>query len=362
MNLLYNFFKVGISFLLANQVVIFLKNKYPDDYNNYIISISYNVIFIYSKAQLITMKVFRFIQTYMDSFKKNYPELSNLFLSICKDNEYVEFIKDCEVFLKTTLDNINKINTNIYNSDFILLTKIDENNIKNKRIYYNLPDDNDISIIEKSNVTFILVELIIQNYTIVLHFKNDVYNYLIIGNEIDFTFLIYFLKTHYKHEYEKLDFDDLSEKDFKMRIIDGNINNYEFDMSSKIKINHFDFQIIQNQEEEEKELMREFVINNNKDNFLHTDDFMESFNTKVSSSFDFNNKDINEMDINEMDINEMDINEMDINEIIDEIIIEIKDTYENTNSKRDKETNENILVAEPKIKIRKPSETEYECL
>jgi hypothetical protein len=322
MDFLFNFFKLGMSFLLANQLFIFLKNNYPDDYNNYLMSISYNIIFIYSKAQLIIMKINKCILNNMDSLKKNYPELSNLFLSFCKNNNYVEFIKHGEIFLKINLDNISKINTSIYNFDFILLTNFDDEcNNKNKSIYYYLPDDDDISINEKSNVTFILVEIMIQNSTIVVHFKNDIYNYLIDGNIFDYYFLIYFLKTHYKHEYEKLDSDHLNEKDVKMRIMDGNINNYEFDMSNKIKINKNDFQIIKNQEEEEKDLLREIVMNN-KDNFLNTDDFIESLNTKISTSFDFNNNDTNEM----------------VNEI----------------------TNENCKTAEPKI--RKYSETEYECL
>ena len=318
MNLLFYFFKFGISFLLVNQLLIFLKKNYPDDYNNYVISISYNIIFIYSKVQLITMKVSKYLKSYMVYLKNKYPELPKLFLTFGETNDYVEFIKDGEVFLKTNVDNINKINTKIYNFDFILLTRIYEGNIKNKIIYYYLPEDNDFSsylpLIENSNLHFILVELTIQDYTIVLHFKNHLYNYLMMGNIFDFSFLIYFLKTHYNNEYKKLDICNLSEKDLKMRIMDGNVNNYEFDMSNKIKINKNDFTLIKNQAEEEKEVVREFVMDP-IDNFLPTN-LMDSLNSKISSSFDFNNMDVK--------------------------------TISNKN------------IAEPKI--RNPSETEYECL
>jgi len=311
MNHLFYFFKFGIILLLANELLIYLKNKYPNEYNNYIISLSYNFIFIYSKIQLITMKVSKGFQKYIDSLKKKYPILPRLFISVGETTEYVEFIKDGEIFLKTTIDNFNKINTSIYNFDFILLTRIDEGNIKNKSIYYSLPDDKDISVPDlKSNLNLIMVEIMIQDSSILVHFKNDVYNYLIDGNIFDCSFLIYFLKTHYKDEYKKLNMEYLCERNIKMKIIDGNVNKYEIEMFNKIKINQNDFIVIKSQEEEEKEL---FVMN--KGFFLPTD-LMEVLNDKISGSFEFNKMDIQ------------------------------------TNS----------LAQESEPKIRKDSETEYECL
>ena len=78
----------------------------------------------------------------------------------------------------------------------------------------------------KSNVTFILSEMIIEDKIIKVDFQTDEYNYFIENNKFTHAFLVYFMKTHYYDEIKEFE-DKLV--NMILKIIDSNVNSETFD-------------------------------------------------------------------------------------------------------------------------------------
>ena len=78
-------------------------------------------------------------------------------------------------------------------------------------------------------------------------FKTDTYNYYINNNIFDYNFILYFLKTHYVSFYNKCVEQNLNMRDFKLNIIDNDVNMIEFNLENVIKICENSYQKINNE-------------------------------------------------------------------------------------------------------------------
>jgi len=204
-----------IIYYASNNIVI------PNYLLNLIYSVSYNSIYYYSKLQL------QFIKTRNNAliYAKTVPFLNNLL---------TYFKPDKSIYTYT-----------IINDHFSICSKHDrEKNIDYKIIINEILDYEEKKNIESSNIEeanykFIMTEITINNKKIVIQFKTDKYNYLIVNNGLDSEFIRYFLKTHYSEMIR-----DLEIEKYTIKIIDHNVNIVEFDETKMLYIEKNEYSIL----------------------------------------------------------------------------------------------------------------------
>lgn len=189
-------------------------------------NLSYNSIYYYSKLQLGFMKTSNNITKYI----KTTPCLNNLL-------NYMNQNNDKNIYSYT---NINDYLT--------ICSKVNqEQNLEYKLILHYNPDYEKKKYleslkVEQADYKFIMTEITINNNNISVHFTSEKYNYLIVNNKFDKNFINYFLKTHYT-DFVK----DLSESEienYKIKIIDHNVNVVEFDNTKSLIINKTGYEIL----------------------------------------------------------------------------------------------------------------------
>lgn len=125
----------------------------------------------------------------------------------------------------------------MFTYDFIIYSHYDvTSKITNKIIFYKFPNKEDLMNHEKSNIKFILSELVLGDKTIKIDFKTDMYNYYLVNNVFEQRFLKYFVKKYYFDEIK--DIENIEEKlDFMiLKIIDHNVSTEIFDKENILKI------------------------------------------------------------------------------------------------------------------------------
>jgi len=206
----------------------YLKRNYPEKYNEYLISLSYNVIYI---SGLIQIK----FKKYREYIYKSNPRLAN-FINEYKKTTFeniknVEFILNGKVFYSATKEVIENYIIDIEKPDFIIYSDYNvenENNCINKKIINNLLTD-DSFICEPSNIKFILCELIVGDKKYKIDYKSDNYNYYIVDNIINRNFVIYYLLNHYSESI--LLEDIINDNKLILKIIDHNMDDCEIDIT-----------------------------------------------------------------------------------------------------------------------------------
>lgn len=223
--------KFGLFSFFIND---FFKRHYPETYHWLIINGTHKIIYFVSTLQIITKKI------------NNYfvPFLTKLFTEDNNDNNNelnIEFVYNENVF---RLANINEITSEklsrlnfLFTYDFIIYSHYDvTSKITNKIIFYKFPNKEDLMNHEKSNIKFILSELVLGDKTIKIDFKTDMYNYYLVNNVFEQRFLKYFVKKYYFDEIK--DIENIEEKlDFMiLKIIDHNVSTEIFDKENILKI------------------------------------------------------------------------------------------------------------------------------
>jgi hypothetical protein len=90
-------------------------------------------------------------------------------------------------------------------------------------------------VCEKTDYTFVLFEVIIDEETYKIELKSDTYNYYVVGNVFNKTIISYLLKTYF-------DLDDVTE--YKVRLLDHNVESIEFDEQKSLELNKEAYKII----------------------------------------------------------------------------------------------------------------------
>ena len=219
-----NFFLFAImcSTLAVAKIYLFFAFIYYKKYDtvpSYLLNLSYNSVYYYSKLQLSLIKTQNTVTTYV----KSMPFLNNLFT--------------CTKY-KCTFTSVN--------DKFIICNKFnEEHNLDYKIIirfnkildweydYYELLEH------KQANYKFIMTEITIDDKKFLIYFTTNNYNYLIVNNNIDKHFINYFLKTHYNDLVK-----DLEIENYTIRIVDHNVNITEFDSSKTLIIKETEYLII----------------------------------------------------------------------------------------------------------------------
>ena len=213
--------RTGILAILLND---YLKRNYPNKYQEMLISISYNLIYLYSKAQILYANLIKVVN-------KKIEENPNL-LKLRNDFDLLMKPKTGIVTMLEYVKNGNPVNIISDKSDedcdFIIYTWLDDTNTcVNKKIIYDLKEP--LSFSEVSDIKFLLVELKIgENISHKINLKTDEFNFYMVGNRFTKQFFVYYLKEILKINEEIKDDDK-----FSLKVIDNDVNTVELDFTDK---------------------------------------------------------------------------------------------------------------------------------
>lgn len=194
---------------------------YPEKYQNFLISTSYNFFYFCSKIQILFMKLSKKMEEnpHLLRMKNNFVLLMNQKSNNIIDT--VEYIKNGEYVKQYDLCDDSKI-------DFLLYSWSDhDNECVNKKIIY---DKNEIVVSsELCDIKFILIEINFgNNKSHKINLKTDRFNFYIVGNVFTKQFFIFYLKQFLKLN-EEINGDDK----INIKIIDHNISIIELDFTEK---------------------------------------------------------------------------------------------------------------------------------
>jgi hypothetical protein len=258
----------------------YLNYYYPESTEKYMIIFTYNCIYLYSKLEILLKKN----MTESHNFLIKHDKYQKLLVTLCKiEQQYFDVKNNILFHISTFVNPVYHYNSNLnsqesYNKitiDFIsnnenivsfekdelineflpcLLSKnddgCDEGTEKRKQDEFNYDfiiinsTENLKKIITKSDLINdesifqidpylykpLLCELLNGDEVIKIDFSNNgkFYNFLVVGNQFDKTFLKYFMKTYYE-----IDVKD----DYVFKILDNNVNTILFEKTDIIKIN-----------------------------------------------------------------------------------------------------------------------------
>ena len=239
------FLKTGVFTILLNS---YLQQRYPAKYNEVLINISYKLLYLYSKSQILFNRITKEMVTNYNQFMSKNPSINNFVEHIKSsyncfvnntDNKIhnIEFISNGLVNLSVSSEMVMKEDNNfpsVY--DFIIFSDFEnvsrDTTCVNKKIRKSVETKN--FSYETSNISFILTEIIIGDKTFKVDFKTKDYNYYVVNNIFNDKFIIYFLNKYYNSEIK--DFQPETIKRFTLNVIDHNVDTYEFDKGINVKI------------------------------------------------------------------------------------------------------------------------------
>ena len=210
--------RTGILAILLND---YLKRNYPDKYQELIVSISYNLIYLYSKAQILYMNLIRVVN-------KKIEENPNL-LKLRNDLDLLLKPKSGIITMLDYIKNGNSVNiTSDTECDFMIYSWLDNTkNCVNKKLVYDLKDP--LSFSEASDIKFLLIELKVgENNSHKIDLKTDEFNFYLVGNSFTKQFFIYYLKQIVKSTEEIKDDDKIN-----LKFIDHDVNTIDLDFTDK---------------------------------------------------------------------------------------------------------------------------------
>jgi hypothetical protein len=195
----------------------YFKINYPEQHTKFIIESSYNLIYYFSFVQIKFTKLVSYLSNKYVTFIKSNPRLSEIVDKLeRKQQNTIEYISN----------NSNSVSQD--NFDFIIYSDFKENK-NNKLILRELSDTETIKY-EETKYNFILCEIKIGDKVTKIDFKTDNYNFMIVNNKIDASFVNYFMKKYYKYE----DILDVLCVDYKIKILDQNVNEVFLDTTKEI--------------------------------------------------------------------------------------------------------------------------------
>jgi hypothetical protein len=213
--------RTGILAILLND---YLKRNYPNKYQEMLVSLSYNLIYLYSKAQILYANLIKVLN-------KKIEENPNL-LKLKNDLDLLMKPKTGIVTMLEYVRNGNPINIisdkGDDECDFTIYSWLDDTNTCiNKKLIYDSKES--LSFSEVSEIKFLLVELKIgDNSSHKIDLKTDEYNFYMVGNSFTKQFFIYYLKQILKINEEIKDDDK-----FSLKVIDHEVNTHELDFTDK---------------------------------------------------------------------------------------------------------------------------------
>ena len=209
--------RTGILAILLND---YLKRNYPDKYQELIVSISYNLIYLYSKAQILYMNLIRVVN-------KKIEENPNL-LKLRNDLDLLLKPKSGIITMLDYIKNGNSVDKGNNECDFMIYSWLDDTkSCVNKKLVYDLKEP--LSFSEASDIKFLLIELKVgENNSHKIDLKTNEFNFYMVGNSFAKQFFIYYLKQIVKTTEEIKDDDKIN-----LKFIDHDVNTIDLDFTDK---------------------------------------------------------------------------------------------------------------------------------
>ena len=251
---------IALSAIIIKQIYIFLypieyeiivnaienkMNKLKKELESQIMSLGYNLLYYYSVAQIYVNKIITFVSphisvlwiTLINFLKENKlidKEKKVSVIGIYKDGKIINQIiinKNNCILLNTIEESVNNDNY-----DFIMVTdKKDDCDQINKIHYTKIPQS--LDDYKQSNIRFFAVELTYKNEKYSIDLINENGNHYIVNNVLNKEFFNYYLTNILKIEIDKNNFD------YKVFLIDHNVNMVELTVNDYLVIKEDEYEI-----------------------------------------------------------------------------------------------------------------------
>lgn len=198
-------------FLLVILFVDFIERRFSCEFKNFVINISYNSIYYYSKCQLLFIK---------------YISKNPIYLKIMEAKTKPNTTENCLdlVFVKDNLHYIIAVDS----PDLIITSDLSKKPVP-KRITY---EENHTDVVfEETNFKFLLIEFTFGEKSYKIDLKNDTYNYYMVGNKLTKDFFIFYINEHLLSECNQHETKE-NEK-YALKIIDNIVNTIEIVFTDK---------------------------------------------------------------------------------------------------------------------------------
>ena len=209
-----NLLKTVIFSFLLND---YLKRTYPKQYEDHLVTTSFNLVYAFSVIQIKIKQVQRYI------LNAN-PGLTKLLETYNKTRikNTINFILERKIIFSTTI--LTPDIDHPKNHDFIIYS---DSKTINKKLLTEVSVDENYDY-EMADIQFMLVELKIENNTYKIDLKSDAYNFYVVGNCFTKKFFVYYLTEILKPTQQ---FDN--DNKFIIKIIDHDVNSIEFEFTDK---------------------------------------------------------------------------------------------------------------------------------
>jgi hypothetical protein len=212
-------------FFLALDFIMFVfllhecaRTKYPDLYEDLSVKFMYYSLYMYSIGEEVFNEHIYPIFVH-DEIVKN-----NLDLILDNGENY------------TTDTELLPMDQNVPDDyKFAIYTRLNDNNtVRKKRIYKQLPEDG-VYDCDETSYKFILIEVKYGDTIAKLKFDNPKTTYYVVNNEFDSNVIRYLM-----HE----DFDVELPEQYKVCVLDHNVSSVEFDETQAVRLNKDNYEII----------------------------------------------------------------------------------------------------------------------
>ena len=224
--MIYFITKILKAFIFLKLLNNYLKHEYPEQYNGYLMTASFNAVYVFSVLQIQAKKIQEYLYKTHPRLKRYLDEYS---MSKIENIDNIEFILDGKVIYLTDKETIVNHIIDIIKEDFIIYSDYGSENVcTNKKIIVKetTSSDNDF-IYEVSDIKFLLCEVYIGDKVYKITLKSDIenYNYYLVDNIINKKFITYYLIEFYNEDFSK------STDKFILKLIDHNVNSFEIDIT-----------------------------------------------------------------------------------------------------------------------------------
>jgi len=206
--------------LLIFSIHKYLSYNHPEQYQKFCILCGYYAIYVFSKAQMIYLKLKPHINKVLEPCLEN--KIVQNMLQIFKEaktNFDLEFVSNGNVIYRCLKEEI--LNESLFlpkNFDFIIYSEPSLETVY-KKLLYSIPKNIEFELnIETCSYRFILFELNIGEEHIKIDFSTNQYNFYVENNIINETFLLYFLEKYSPEVFTKYSLDEIQK--YKITYLD----------------------------------------------------------------------------------------------------------------------------------------------
>jgi len=232
-------FELGKTCALGFLLNEYVKRQYPDDYENFVITTSYKFFYFYSQAEIFIKKTTKYITEKYPTLILVIDDLKKFARRNQKNHSDIEFIKNSRVVKKVIKNQYLSLSdfANLDDYDFLIYKdrstlpnniKIIRNLPNNKEDLKSLLENRETYEYEKSNIKFILAEIIYQGKTYKLDLSNNKVNFYVKDNIFNYSFFLYYLR--YYHEESDI-LNNIVPVEITLKLIDQNVNSFYMDLN-----------------------------------------------------------------------------------------------------------------------------------